>query len=782
MKKSLIHTRRSSLYRTPALVALLLLANGATAFAQAPSISYLSPAGGQRGSTVDVTINGGGLAGTSAVWSDLPVAVTIPSELPNNGKEAGKVIARVQIPPDATVGIGALRVVTPKGVSNLRLFMIDDLPPVVENGTNKTPAQAQRLELPCAVTGTMEAESWDYYRFSAQAGQRLTAEVVARRLGSKMDPQIQLMDSAGKVLAAADETEGMGADCRLTYAFKTAGDYIIQLQDVRYQGGADFTYRLRLGDFPAATVPYPLGGKRGTTVQVTAVGPGADAIPPIDVAVPSDPNLTVMPIEVRGTGGKVEALTFHLGAFDETLEKEPNDDAAAATRFTVPQTLNGRLDKPGDIDRFTFSAKKDERVVFETVSRPLGSPADLFMTISNAQGQELASNDDSAKDDARLDFKVPADGDYTVSVWHLNKLGASDMVYRIRVAPFEPGFKLLARQLDAQKSSIDKMDVPQGAAAMLLVRPVRVEYGGPITLSVEGLPAGLTTSPTVIGLGQADTVITVNATEGATLGAASVRVVGTAEINGKKVVEHADCSEILTAGLAGLPWPPRNLTNKLALAVAEKPFFTLEAKLDPGAPGLGRGTTLPVTVTAKRADDFKDPITLAVQGLPANVDFGNKPIDKEQNQSQITFTAKNNAPLGVHSIVITGTGKRGDQQITVVAPAVNVDLRMPIDVSLDTAGGKLPVNGKLKLKAKVNRLLGFKPPVELELKNLPKGVTAAKVAVPEGASEAEIELAAAADAAVGAVNNLNVVGTTNIAGQNQSVTSPNVTLEIVAAQ
>jgi hypothetical protein len=191
---------------------------------------------------------------------------------------------------------------------------------------------------------------------------------------------------------------------------------------------------------------------------------------------------------------------------------------------------------------------------------------------------------------------------------------------------------------------------------------------------------------------------------------------------------------------------------------------------------------LPITITAKRADDFKDPITLAIQGLPPNVDLGNKPIDKDQNQVQITLTSKNNAPLGVHSIVITGAGKRGDQQITVVAPAVNLDLRMPIDLSLDTAGGKLPVNGKLKMKAKVNRVLGFKTPVEVELKNLPKGVTAPKVTIPEGAAEVEIELTAAADAAVGAINNLSLVGTTNVAGENQSVTAANAALEVVAAQ
>jgi hypothetical protein len=364
-------------------------------------------------------------------------------------------------------------------------------------------------------------------------------------------------------------------------------------------------------------------------------------------------------------------------------------------------------------------------------------------------------------------------------MWDLNKRGGNEFVYRVRVAPFESGFRLLARQLDAQRTSIDKMDVPQGAAAMLLVRPVRIEYTGPIHLSVDGLPEGLSASSTVVGSGQTDTVITVTAAEGAVLGAAHVRVVGTAEIAGKKVVEYADCSEILSAGLANMPWPPRNLTNRIALSVTERPFFTIEAKLD--APALGRGTTLPITVTAKRAEGFTDPITLAIQGLPPNVDFGNKPIDKEQSQVQITLTSKQNTPLGVHSVVVTGTGKRGDQQITVVAPAMNLTVRMPIDLSIDTAGGKVPLNGKLKVKGKVTRLLGFNAPVELELKNLPKGVTAPKVTVPEGGVEAEIELTVAADAAVGAINNLSLVGTIKVGSENQTVTAANANLDVVAA-
>ena len=44
-----------------------------------------------------------------------------------------------------------------------------------------SPATAQEISLPGAVDGAYEAESYDYYRFQASAGQRLAFEVVARR-------------------------------------------------------------------------------------------------------------------------------------------------------------------------------------------------------------------------------------------------------------------------------------------------------------------------------------------------------------------------------------------------------------------------------------------------------------------------------------------------------------------------------------------------------------------------------------------------------------------------
>jgi len=64
--------------------------------------------------------------------------------------------------------IGAVRMATTNGISNLHLVMIDDLPGVAESRTNKTIASAQELKLPVAVDGNCEELSFDYYTFRAK--------------------------------------------------------------------------------------------------------------------------------------------------------------------------------------------------------------------------------------------------------------------------------------------------------------------------------------------------------------------------------------------------------------------------------------------------------------------------------------------------------------------------------------------------------------------------------------------------------------------------------------
>src|SRR5262249_22715901 len=155
----------------------------------------------------------------------------------NNGKDAGKLLVRLEVPKDAPLGVYPVRLATAQGLSNVRLFCVDDLPQVLEDPANKnrTVQTAQEVTPPCVVVGRADAEVADFFKVKVQAGQRLTFEVLGRRLGSAFDPQLKLYDvKTGHEVPAAysQDAPGLQTDPRLTWTFKQAGEYAVEVRDV----------------------------------------------------------------------------------------------------------------------------------------------------------------------------------------------------------------------------------------------------------------------------------------------------------------------------------------------------------------------------------------------------------------------------------------------------------------------------------------------------------------------------------------------------------------------
>ncbi len=114
-------------------------------------------------------------------------------------------------------------------------------PVVVESGKNNTPEEANVVKLPAAVCGAVEAaEDVDYFKFTVDAGKTLVFQRALgapgrqdSRLAGARRPDHCAEDSAGVVLAANDNF--FFGDPLLSYTFKTAGDYYLEMRDVRYQ-------------------------------------------------------------------------------------------------------------------------------------------------------------------------------------------------------------------------------------------------------------------------------------------------------------------------------------------------------------------------------------------------------------------------------------------------------------------------------------------------------------------------------------------------------------------
>lgn len=777
--------------------------------AQAPTLNPPFPMGVQRGVKLDLLLTGANLHDPTAVVASFPVAASFPPEN-NNGKDPAKLTVRLDVPADAPLGWHTLRLVTKRGLSNFRLFCVDDLPQVLKAGAPNAPDQAQPIPIPCVLCGTMEREKTDYYKLTVQAGQRVSFEMFGRRLGSPLDPQIALLHpQTQRQLAFADDSPGQSKDPRLTYVFKESGAVLLEVRDVRYQGGQDWRYRIRIGDFPLASVPVPLAAKRGTSTVVRFAGPLVDLNQAVSVNAPADPNLEaisiwprsnpVFPEQPNGLPGWPVAL--RLTDLPELTESEASASPAQAQLVPIPGAVSGRFLKPGEKDHYRLALKQGQRVLVKGLAHEAGSPTTLYLTLLDAAGKQLAASE-PAQEPARIDFTAPAEGAYSIAAEHLHYNGGPDEAYRIEVRPYEPSFQVNA--------SADRLTLWQGAAAVLTVTAQREGFDGPIDVAVQHPPgvAGQTTIPA----GRTQGLLVLSAAAQAALRTEPLRLVGTAAINGKPVSQPVTIEPLVKQALGNLPYPPLRLSKEMAVSVLPAAPFTFKAAYV--HPEGVRGLSVPVQLTVEKKAGFDEEVTFGTLSLPpapnqppplpplaAKLPKGQTTLRGELKPAAATpdgtalaatATASANGIAYVLAVPLPPLKLTLPHELTVEAPA---EVRLPTPKA-DPAGAALLDGlgagpGFLRLleeasakaakpptvKVKAVRKGGYTGPILVELKNLPAGVTAVPTAIPDQQSEIAIPLAIAANAAVGKKADVIAEGKALGAG-NQQANSPPFTLNV----
>ena len=103
--------------------------------------------------------------------------------------------------PELPLGLGGIAVATADGLSDVLYLMIDDLPSVSDGTHNHSPGTATEISLPTAIDGQCDGTLSDYFRFTAQAGERISCEVVATRLAWDFDPLVRVLDAAQRSMA-----------------------------------------------------------------------------------------------------------------------------------------------------------------------------------------------------------------------------------------------------------------------------------------------------------------------------------------------------------------------------------------------------------------------------------------------------------------------------------------------------------------------------------------------------------------------------------------------------
>ncbi len=138
----------------------------------------------------------------------------------------------------------------------------------------------KRLRLPAVITGRIDAAGdRDSYSFSGRRGDRIVIAVTARRLGSPLDSVVELLDPAGRRVAANDDAEesawGLNthdADSRVAATLTANGTYTVRVSDAQRKGGAEYGYQLRVGppapDFELRVTPSAVSGAPGASLPL----------------------------------------------------------------------------------------------------------------------------------------------------------------------------------------------------------------------------------------------------------------------------------------------------------------------------------------------------------------------------------------------------------------------------------------------------------------------------------------------------------------------------------
>ena len=500
--------RRAVCFVTAALTlftAGLASAQPAAPLYEACRLNSIFPAGGQRGTTVSVDFfadgNFPGLAEAKDILIDGPPGIRV-KELKN--LKPHELRATLEIAPDAPPGRRCIRVLNEgSGLTNMAWFVVGSLPEVIESEPNNEAAKPQDVTAPAVVNGRVSpAADVDVFRFTAKAGQKLVACIAAHSIDTHgqannygiTDAELTVVDPQGRVVAEAQDTLSLDPLAEFTAA--SDGQYLVKVQLNSFRGYPEAVYRLTIGEVPVVTSIFPPGGRRGETVTVELRGPNIPAGTRRDVAIPADASSPVLYLTADGPAAGNHDVPFFVSDQPEGLEVEPNDELAGATKLSLPVTMNGQFDKPGDTDCYRVPLRAGETLDVETTAhRFLRGPADTRVEILDAAGKLLAENDDGfaldymwmhdyLSTDSRLSFKAPQDGEYIVRVREAAGLAGPRAVYRLTARLTSSDFQLWQFP--------DGVPIwGPGSTAGLIVKIERLAgYEGNVELSLEGLPAG----------------------------------------------------------------------------------------------------------------------------------------------------------------------------------------------------------------------------------------------------------------------------------------------------
>lgn len=484
-----------------------------------------------------------------------------------NRQLAESVLMAVTIDPDAPPGNRELRLGTNTGLTNPVVFQVGLLPEIRElepNAQDVYPAllnflrasdvpEEKPIEVPVLLNGQIMPGDVDRFRFRARQGQQLVMDVQARSLIPYLadavpgwfQATLALYDANGKEAAFADDYR-FNPDPVLFFRIPADGEYELEIRDSIYRGRDDFVYRIAVSERPFVTQMFPLGGSAGVE---TVASVGGWNLPTPRLVLDTRPgDAGIRQTTCWNRKELSNSILYAVDALPECNEAEVNDTIKVAQQIELPKIINGRIDRPGELDVFQFQGLAGDKVVAEVISRRLNSPLDSLLRLTDAAGNVVGWNDDYVieddhlyKDaagllthhaDSHLMAELPTDGEYYVELSDSQHHGGQAYGYRLRISAPQPDFSL--------RVTPSSLSLGAGGIVPMCVYALRKDgFDGEIEVVLKDAPAGFEVNGGRIPAGRDHVRITLTAPPKALGQPLALQLEGRARIQGRTVIHSA---------------------------------------------------------------------------------------------------------------------------------------------------------------------------------------------------------------------------------------------------
>lgn len=436
-------------------------------------------------------------------------------------------------------------------------------------------------------------------------------------------------------------------------------------------------------------------------------------------------------VRLIDNSGASNPLPFIVPTTPETHEVEPNDEVATAQQMTGrPITINGQLQKPGDVDMFAVPLKRGQTLVADLVAHEvLGSPVDAVLQVVDSSGFVCGQNHDFHGLDPRLIFVAPRDGTYAVRVFAFTAEpnssinlsgGGAKAIYRLTLTA--EGFIDYAFPLAIEK------DQPADVQLLGWNLPTKLSV-----LSLSPSPPGVDLHPWQPGLAGFGTIAVVD----------HPAIVEQEKVDQDSGTAGAAQNVKLPVTISGRIDPAGDTdTYRFAVRKGQRLAFRLHS----------RSSGFPLDGVLKLSD-AKGRALFRVDDL------------KDNRDPTMLYTIHTDGDYEIAiSDLVAGGGPR-------FAYRLDLELERPeYRLSAASAAFDLPAGKSVVVPVTIERLAGFQEPIELKVLGLPSGVSVAPLdKTAKDGKSMRLEFRAAAGAQSGTIS---ILGRLADSGQTQRTSAP----------